>query len=280
MQGVFGKDDEVHRRHPSARLLHHRANLLCLRRQIALGDDRRQLQLNEPDDHTVGSLVQSTEPTHWHFSLLTSAPGRPKLTPFLAGSTALFSGRATTSTCAAQTWNDPATARIQRARGWGDVARQQFGPSPPFPVLVERVGLLAGQVRIVELVPDDWPLGHRRHPARGAIPVELLESRFFQRACASGRQCSLEPGRHLRTACLPQHRVVGGLGMGPDDDPAQMAPVAHDEYPGQLVVAGSLPAPRIRRTANTRTPNIVSPTMPKLPPTRRSIWRLDLSTPH
>src|SRR5215472_6439351 len=46
------------------RALHHRANLLGLCGEIALGGERRQLQLNEPDDHAVGSLVQSAESTH------------------------------------------------------------------------------------------------------------------------------------------------------------------------------------------------------------------------
>jgi alkylation response protein AidB-like acyl-CoA dehydrogenase len=48
----------------ATRFLHHRANLSRLRSQIALAADRRQLQLNQADHDAVGSLVQSTEPTH------------------------------------------------------------------------------------------------------------------------------------------------------------------------------------------------------------------------
>jgi hypothetical protein len=64
VQRIFRKDHEVHCRHAFARLLHHRANLLGLSRQIALGRDRRQLQLNEPDHHAVRRLVQSAKSTH------------------------------------------------------------------------------------------------------------------------------------------------------------------------------------------------------------------------
>ena len=49
-----------------ARLLHHGADFFRLRSQIAFVGDRRQLQLNEADDHAVRSLVQSAEPTHSH----------------------------------------------------------------------------------------------------------------------------------------------------------------------------------------------------------------------
>ena len=55
---------QVHGGHALARLLHHGANLPGLRHKIALGGDRRQLQLDEADDHAVGSLVQSAKSAH------------------------------------------------------------------------------------------------------------------------------------------------------------------------------------------------------------------------
>ena len=59
VQRVFGEDDEIQRRHAALGLADQPDDLLGLPGELGRGGDHWQLQLDEPDHHAIGRLVQS-----------------------------------------------------------------------------------------------------------------------------------------------------------------------------------------------------------------------------
>jgi hypothetical protein len=88
VQRIFAEYHQIHGAEIAARLADHGDDALGLPRQIGLGHDHRQLQLNQPDHDALGRFVKAAKSVHSHLLIRSRGRGRSAKAP--AGNKADF----------------------------------------------------------------------------------------------------------------------------------------------------------------------------------------------